>query len=62
MDDPQAIGYLAMIEFLENYWKLTNLDEIAGLLGSMRLLKDGTSADPAMFNEWAEAYDKAKLK
>ena len=51
-------AYLAMYSFLEEYYKLTNSDEIGGLLGSMSLLQDGGSADPEILGEWKEAVDR----
>ena len=50
-------AYKAMIEFLERYWKLTQSDEIAGLLGSMTLLDDGTTADGAILGEWLKCCE-----
>jgi len=47
-------AYQAMFLFLESYWKLgeKKSDELAGLLGSLALLPDGKSADPALMNDW----------
>lgn len=33
--------------------------ELADILGSMSLLPDGTPADPAFAQEWAEAIEQA---
>lgn len=51
-------AYLAMIAFLENYYSLTNADEIAALLGGLSLLPDGSSADPASKSDWDDAIQK----
>ena len=51
-------AYLAMHAFLEKYYEMTKSDEIAGLLGSMSILKDGNSVDPAYMKDWKEAVDK----
>ncbi|PXF62586.1 hypothetical protein [Kangiella spongicola] len=51
-------GYLAMIAFLENYYSLTNADEIGALLGGLSLLPDGSSADPAAISDWDDAVQK----
>ncbi|MFK8031986.1 MAG: hypothetical protein AB8G18_17280 [Gammaproteobacteria bacterium] len=53
-------AYLAMYSFLENYYTVTKSDEIGGLLGSMSLLSDGVTADPAISQEWQEAVAKVK--
>lgn len=47
-------AYNAMFLFLQDYWERGNcLDEhMAGLLGSMSLLEDGGSTDPAMLHDW----------
>ena len=39
--------------FLDHYWRLggKNSDELAGLLGSLAILADGSSADPALMEE-----------
>ncbi|QEL20302.1 hypothetical protein [Limnoglobus roseus] len=48
-------AYLAMFEFLRRHYERGPTDEIGGLLGSLSVLADGTSADPAYANDWAEA-------
>lgn len=45
-------AFLAMVSFLENYYKQTKSDEIGALLGSLQLLDDGITADPAMWDDW----------
>jgi hypothetical protein len=52
-------AYLAMFSFLEAEYLLTSSDEIGGLLGSMSLLPDGSTADPAVKDQWKEAVDHA---
>ncbi|MGP0175242.1 hypothetical protein ACSVIJ_25665 [Pseudomonas sp. NCHU5208] len=49
---------LVMIAFLENYYSLTNADEIGALLGGLSLLPDGSSADPASKSDWDNAIQK----
>jgi len=53
------IAFKAMYSFLDNYYQLTKSDDVGGLLGSMSLLSDGSSADPAIKEEWEEAVEKA---
>ena len=48
-------AYLAMFSFLEAEYLLTSSDEIGGLLGSMSLLPDGSTVDPAVKDQWKEA-------
>ncbi|MBK7519238.1 MAG: hypothetical protein IPI75_03645 [Gammaproteobacteria bacterium] len=52
-------AYLAMYAFLENYYSLTNSDDVGGLLSGLSLLSDGESADPASKSDWDEAVQKA---
>jgi hypothetical protein len=54
-------GYLAMFNFLEHYYGNTKSDEIAGLLGGLSLLADGSPIDPGFKQEWLAAVDKARL-
>lgn len=51
-------AYLAMYAFLEAEYQLTSSDEIAGLLGGMSLLPDGSPADPAVKDQWDEAVSR----
>ena len=51
-----------MIAFLEHYWRNTNSDDVASLLGSMDLLNDGMPADRAMWDEWQDAIAEALRK
>lgn len=56
----QKEAYLSMFAFLERYYELTKSDDIGSLLGSMSLLQDGETADPAIWNDWLEAIEKVK--
>ncbi len=58
IDKKQA--YLAMFAFLEEHWNRTKSDDLAVLLGSMSLLRDGETADPAIWNDWITAVKKAE--
>lgn len=51
-------AFLAMYAFLDEYYQATKSDDVGGLLGSMSLLSDGCSADPAIQQEWEEAIQK----
>jgi len=49
-----------MYAFLTHWYQMTQSADIAGLLGSMSLLPDGGTADPAIESDWQEALEKAK--
>lgn len=53
----QKQAFLAMTMFLETYFRQTQADDIGGLLGSMALLEDGSTADPAIWHDWQYAVD-----
>lgn len=55
-------AYLAMYQFLDSYYQATQSDDVGGLLGSLSLLQDGSSADPAMWQDWLEAVKVASNK
>jgi hypothetical protein len=52
-------AYAAMYLFLENEYRLTNSDDIGGLLGGMSLLAGGGTADPAAWDDWLDAVEGA---
>jgi hypothetical protein len=51
-------AYKAMFYFLENLYKLTKSDDLGGVLGSMMLLEDESTADPAYWDDWLNAIKK----
>jgi hypothetical protein len=53
-------AFLAMYSFLENEYEISKSDDIGGLLGSMSLLHDGGTADPAVMQDWENAVNKVK--
>jgi len=53
-------AYAAMYEFLIGYYERTKSDDVGALLGSMSLLEDGGTADPAIWQDWLESIEKAK--
>jgi hypothetical protein len=53
-------AFLAMFAFLEGYYETTKSDDVGGLLGGLSLLGDGSTADPAYWQEWQEAIQKVK--
>lgn len=48
-------AYLAMFEFLRRYQERGPTDELGAMLGSLSLLADGNSADPAMISDWNDS-------
>jgi hypothetical protein len=57
LTDEQA--YAAMYYFLDQFYLRTKSDDVGGLLGSMSLLSDGSTADGAIALEWQEAVQFA---
>lgn len=55
----QHQAYLAMYAFLSEIYTRTHSDELGALLGSMSLLPDGGTADPAIRHEWQAAVAAA---
>jgi hypothetical protein len=53
-------AYEAMFAFLEKFYCNTGSDDVGSLLGSMSMLSEGGTADPAMWGEWEAAIRKAK--
>ncbi|MCI5143731.1 MAG: hypothetical protein D3909_18805 [Candidatus Electrothrix sp. ATG1] len=54
-------AYSAMFEFLLQYYERTKSDDIGTLLGSMSLLNDGKPADAAIWHEWVQCVNNAKI-
>ncbi len=48
-------AYAAMFHFLEDFYFRTKSDDVGSLLGSMSLLPDGGTADPAVAGDWQKA-------
>jgi len=53
-------AFLAMVAFLQDYYKRTGSDDVGGLLGGLSLLPDGSTADPAAWQDWLRAVQKSK--
>ena len=53
-------AFLAMFAFLDDYYQRTGSDDVGGLLGSLSLLPDGGTADPATWQDWLKAVQKSK--
>ena len=50
-------AYKAMIVFLTNLYKRTKSEDLARFIPELMFLKNGTTADPAAWNDWLEATD-----
>ena len=55
-------AYTAMFAFLEEIYQRTSSDDLAVLLGSMSLLQDGQSADPALWEDWERVVQSLREK
>lgn len=53
-------AYLAMYSFLDELYAKYGFDQIGGLLGSMSLLPDGSTADQAIWSDWLQHVEKAR--
>ena len=53
-------GFAAMFKFLEAHYGRTKSDDVACLLGSLTLLPDGSTLDPAAKDDWLRAVDEAR--
>jgi hypothetical protein len=53
-------AYAAMYRYLEKVYQLTGADDLGGLLGSMSLLPDGQTADPAAWADWIRAVEEIR--
>ena len=51
-------AYKAMFCFLENYYNQTGSDDVGALLGSMQILENTSTADPAIWNDWKDCVEK----
>jgi len=55
-------AFYAMFYFIENEYKLTKSDDMGALLGSLdwTIWNDSGPADPAVWDDWIGAVEKAK--
>jgi hypothetical protein len=53
-------AYKAMYTFLDSYYfQMNEPDEVGALLGDLRILPDGKPVDPAAWDDWLKAVQKA---
>ena len=50
-------AFKAMVCFLEDYYYKTSSDDLGALLSYMQLFEDGSTWDPAIWNDWVESVD-----
>jgi hypothetical protein len=55
-------AYQAMIEYLDKVYDRAPSDDLGSLLGSMALMKDGGTMDPAAWTDWLNAVRKIKAR
>lgn len=55
-------AYHALIRFLEIYYEQIDSDDLGSLLGEMDFLSDGSTADPAAWEEWTDSINIVKPK
>jgi hypothetical protein len=53
-------AYAAMYLFLCDLYEKAGYDQLGGILGGMSLLEDGTTADPAYWQDWLRILEKNK--
>ena len=51
-----------MVLFLESFYERTKSDDIVGLLSDLILLEDGSTADPAAWDDWMKCVHKVLNK
>lgn len=54
-------AFEAMVLFLEEFYNRTQSDDVGALLGQLILLKDGSTADPAAWDDWVECVEKVLI-
>ena len=51
-------AYEAMFRFLEDYYSLSNAEDVSCLLSIMQILEDNSTADPAIWKDWLDSVKK----
>jgi len=55
-------AFKSMFAFLQKYYEQTRSDDVGSLLSEMHLLEDGSTADPAAWEDWIECIHIVKTK
>ena len=53
-------AYISMFKFLDRIYSEFNIHDLGSILGSMSFLQDGTTTDPAYWQDWVDIIDKVK--
>ena len=53
-------AYQAMLFFLEEVYRMTRSDDLAGFLGGWQLTSEGKTMDPAAWQDWLRALEVIK--
>ncbi|MBW4637993.1 MAG: hypothetical protein KME05_07115 [Gloeocapsa sp. UFS-A4-WI-NPMV-4B04] len=51
-----------MVLFLEGFYERTQSDDVGALLSQMIILEDGTTADPAAWDDWMKSVHRVLNK
>ncbi|MBF2049629.1 MAG: hypothetical protein EDM05_043410 [Leptolyngbya sp. IPPAS B-1204] len=51
-------AFEAMVLFLEGFYQRTQADEIGGLLSDLLMAENGTTADPAAWQDWMDCVQR----
>jgi len=51
-------AYKAMVSFLDDYYFRFGQESLSSVLGSIQLLPNETTADPAAWFDWLEAVER----
>ncbi len=51
-------AFQAMVLFLEGFYERTQSDDVGALLGDLLILEDGSTADPAAWDDWLNSVGK----
>jgi hypothetical protein len=55
-------AFEAMVLFLEGFYERTQSDDVGALLSQMMILEDGTTADPAAWDDWMKSVHRVLNK
>jgi hypothetical protein len=51
-------AFEAMVLFLEDFYQRTQANEIGGLLSDLLMAENGTTADPAAWQDWMDCVQQ----
>jgi hypothetical protein len=53
-------AFQAMVIFLEKFYDRTQSNDVGGLLGDLMIRPDGSTADPAAWQDWIDSIRQAQ--